>query len=599
MPDTRALAPAHLTRRLSVETPEHVVLEFELAGIGSRAAAAVLDALVVTGLLLLFAAAGELIAGLFHLSVFVGGWAAAVFVAAWFLFLWGYFVLFEFLANGRTPGKRSIGIRVVSDTGHAVTLSAAVVRNLVRMVDVQPAPAYLVGLLFVFFHTQNKRLGDIVAGTIVVRDRAEDLELAMPESAPGTEPMGAGAPELADDEFRLLEQVIQRLESLDGTIRQRLLADLEHRFAPRYPNRHRLREIFLTDLYEAEAARRRGVLGVGRKTASARAGADRFVALKRGAWEAFRVQATAVERTGLRRLSGEELTAFAAAYREVAADLARARTYGVDSRVLDYLARVVSAGHNALYGVRRSARLHVGNLLLKRLPGAVYRGRRYALVAFGTFALPAIAGYSLIRERPSIAYEIIPDGMIARAESGVRQSEAGRGYAEAPSPYLPMVASGIITNNVQVAFGAFAFGITAGLGTMLLLVFNGLFFGAVIGLFVNYGLGAWLLTFVAGHGVLELTAIFIAGGAGLRIARALVAPGDLARRDALVVGGRLAVEMLGAAAGLLVVAGMIEGFISASGLPATLKLTVSLATAVLLVLLTVQGRRVAREQSAV
>src|SRR2546423_15568150 len=99
--------------------------------------------------------------------------------------------------------------------------------------------------------------------------------------------------------------------------------------------------------------------------------------------------------------------------------------------------------------------------------------------------------------------------------------------------YLPFIASRIITNNVQVAFFAFAFGITAGIGTLLLLTLNGLFFGAVLGLFANYGLAGWLLTFVAGHGVLELTAIFIAGGAGLLVARGLIVPGDLTRPDGL------------------------------------------------------------------
>ncbi len=161
----------------------------------------------------------------------------------------------------------------------------------------------------------------------------------------------------------------------------------------------------------------------------------------------------------------------------------------------------------------------------------------------------------------------MPNGMIARAEGGEYQRAAGRGYAEAPSPYLPFMASAIITNNVQVAFGAFALGITAGIGTVLVLVFNGLFFGAVLGLFANYHLAGWILTFVAGHGVLELTAIFIAGGAGLLVGRALVAPGDLARRDALVVHGRLAIRLVGAAACLLILAGLIEGFLSASGAP--------------------------------
>src|SRR5256714_15578970 len=99
--------------------------------------------------------------------------------------------------------------------------------------------------------------------------------------------------------------------------------------------------------------------------------------------------------------------------------------------------------------------------------------------------------------------------------------------------YLPFIASRIITNNVQVAFLGFAFGITAGIGTLLLLVFNGLFFGAVLGLFANYGVAGGLLTFVPGHGVLELSAIFLSWGPGLLVARALVAPGYLTRCDDL------------------------------------------------------------------
>jgi uncharacterized membrane protein SpoIIM required for sporulation len=216
------------------------------------------------------------------------------------------------------------------------------------------------------------------------------------------------------------------------------------------------------------------------------------------------------------------------------------------------------------------------------LPGAVVRRSRYVVAACLLFALPAVTGYALLRERPAVGQEILPDQVLARAAAGSRQQRQGIGYAETPSPFLPIVASSIIANNVQVAFAAFAFGITAGIGTVLVLVFNGLFFGAVLGHFANASLAGWLLTFVAGHGVLELTAIFIAGGAGLLVARALIAPGDLARRDALVVFGGEAIRMVGAATCLLVLAGTIEGLLSASAAPAAVKFGVSAATALLL-----------------
>jgi len=112
----------------------------------------------------------------------------------------------------------------------------------------------------------------------------------------------------------------------------------------------------------------------------------------------------------------------------------------------------------------------------------------------------------------------------------------------------------------------------------------------VLGLFANYGLAGWLLTFVAGHGVLELSAIFIAGGAGLLVARALIAPGDLTRRDALVLAGRQAARLVGAAVLLLALAGTIEGLLSASDAPALFKLATSGATVVLLTLYLASGR---------
>jgi uncharacterized membrane protein SpoIIM required for sporulation/uncharacterized RDD family membrane protein YckC len=596
MADMRPPPTPHLTRRLSVETPEHVILEFELAGIGSRTAAAIYDAVVVFTLMLLFVIASQLVGGMGFWSRGLQGWAAAVFVMLSFLFIWGYFVLFEALAGGRTPGKRRLGIRVVMDTGHPITFAAASSRNLLRLVDVQPLPSYVLGLLFVFFHPQNKRLGDIVAGTIVVRDRPQDLTL-LARTGTAESTSLSGTPELTDDEFRLLQRVLDRLDDLEGPLRQRFLSDLERRFAPRYPNRDPDVEVFLAELCASERRRREGVLGGGRpRDGGRRGGADRFVALNRDSWERFRHRAAEVERTGLKRLTGPELIAFAETYREVAADLARARTYDVDPRVIDYLARIVSTSHNALYGVRGAGRLPLRHLLLKRLPTAAYHGRAYILTAALFFALPAASGYILIRERPAVAYEVLPDVMISRAEAGQAQAQAGRGYAETPSPYLPLVASSIIANNVQVAFGAFAFGVTAGVGTLVVLSFNGLFFGAVLGLFANYGLATWLLTFVAGHGILELTAIFMAGGAGLLIGRAVVAPGDLMRRDALVRNGRLAIELVGAAACLLLLAGTIEGFLSASNAPTLLKLTVSAASAVLVAAYFAAGRRAAADE---
>ena len=588
MPATRAPTVPQFARRLAIETPEHVVLEIELAGPGSRVAAALCDAAILVAILVfLFMGSSVLSTG----PAGQGRWGTlvAVFVGlALFLLIWGYFLLFEAFNDGRTPGKRLMGIRVVMDTGHRLTFTAAAVRNLVRVADAQPLFTYLLGLGFVLFHSQNKRLGDIVAGTIVVRDRPGDLQLAGPSADPahGVETLETGPPELTDEEFRLLDQFLDRVDGLDGALRHRFTADLAARFAPRFPRRDPVPGTFLVRLHSAELDKRRGRLaarpasGIGRTSIAA----ERFVMRKRDAWEAFRARGGTGGTGGLKRLGAAAIPGFAAQYREVAADLARARTYGVDPRVLEYLERIVSAGHNALYGRHTMGRVRIGRTLLREIPAAVVASRGYVLAALLVFALPAVTGYLLIRERPAVAEEVLPDGIVARAREGAAHRAAGLGYAEAPSMYLPIVASRIITNNVQVAFFAFAFGSTAGVGTLALLVMNGLFFGAVLGLFANYSLAGWLLTFVAGHGVLELTAIFIAGGAGFRIAGAIIAPGDRTRRDALVLEGRLAIRMVAAAVTLLAIAGTIEGLLSASDAPAAYKYAASAASAVFLFL---------------
>jgi uncharacterized membrane protein SpoIIM required for sporulation len=135
-----------------------------------------------------------------------------------------------------------------------------------------------------------------------------------------------------------------------------------------------------------------------------------------------------------------------------------------------------------------------------------------------------------------------------------------------------LMASAIILNNVRVAFMCFAGGAFAGVGSLFLLAFNGLQIGTSAGHFANQGLLGYLLEFIAGHGALELFAIWVAGAAGFLLGRSMIAPGDLTRADALALNGRVALRMVGAAVVCLLVAGTIEGFISAGdyGLPVRL-----------------------------
>jgi len=587
-----------LRQHHGVETPEHVDVRFELAGVGSRVAAALLDTVLLwLGLIALTLLYAWVLSG--GVNATFRGWAAAVFVLLLSALAWGYFTLFEALNGGRTPGKQALGIRVVMDTGRPLTPNAAVVRNLVRLLDCYfPLLPFLPALVTMFIERSNKRLGDLAAGTIVVRDRPTLWAIGTgtaSDEAERTEPIvETGPPELTEEEFRLLDRFLTRLPELAADVRTRIAVDLTRRFEARIPRRTIDFEGYLSEVFTAEQEKRRSRFATrarpgvaGRTTVTG----ERFLARKRETWEAFRTLALRMERAGVGALTPGEIPGFAAQYREIAADLARARTYQVDSRVIEYLERVVSAGHNALYRTRGRERPSVLEYLLGDFPAAVVQSTRYVLVAFLLFMLPAAAGYVIIRERPSLADDVLPPVMVSRAEQAAERQAQGRpwDYAHEGADARPRVAAMIITNNVRVSFGAFVGGLTGGLLTALLLISNGLMLGFGFGLFKNYGVLSNLTTFVAGHGILELTAIFISAGAGFRLAKAIIAPGDRTRRDALIVEGRIAARMVGAVVTLLAIAGTIEGLLSTSAASAIWKYGVSAATAVLLMLYLANG----------
>jgi uncharacterized RDD family membrane protein YckC len=179
--------------KLIIDTPEQVPLEFVLAGVGSRFMAAFLDSIILAVLLLLVTIGeGVLMSGpLFGKTGDI--WIQAAATLLFFLIFWGYYIIFEIAWKGQTPGKRWAGIRVIKDTGRPINPFEAIARNLVRLVDYFPG-FYGVGVLTMLLNSRNQRLGDLVAGTLVVHessDRESSLffntaqapALAMPQAA--------------------------------------------------------------------------------------------------------------------------------------------------------------------------------------------------------------------------------------------------------------------------------------------------------------------------------------------------------------------------------------------------------------------------------
>lgn len=159
---------------LDIQTPENVTFGYQVAGIGSRFLATLIDTLIVILLQVVVIVSFILILNALNLPLFgseISAWVYAVLGMIAFIFYWGYYIFFEIFWNGQSPGKRRVGIRVIRTDGTPITLSESLIRNLTRAVDFLPA-AYGIGIITMFIDKQSRRLGDLAAGTIVVHDRA-------------------------------------------------------------------------------------------------------------------------------------------------------------------------------------------------------------------------------------------------------------------------------------------------------------------------------------------------------------------------------------------------------------------------------------------
>jgi uncharacterized RDD family membrane protein YckC len=223
--------------KLIIETPEQTSIEFPLAGIGSRFLAIAIDSLiqgavVVIGLIFLALMFG-IRAARFGPSM-ADVWIVAILILAYFVLMYGYFVVFEAIWNGQTPGKRITRIRVIKDSGQPITAVDAVARNLLRIVDQLPV-AYGIGLLCTWISPQSKRIGDYVAGTVVVHEKAFEAGPANWDTAgsaqPGTHRYGANR--LTPDEFALVETFSSRRGSLDAALRYEMAAGIMRRIEPK------------------------------------------------------------------------------------------------------------------------------------------------------------------------------------------------------------------------------------------------------------------------------------------------------------------------------------------------------------------------------
>jgi len=219
--------------RYTIDTPENIEFAYDIAGIGSRFLAAIIDTLlIIVAQIIVFLVVGLTIAATGIRANAAGSLLLALGTLLSFAILWGYYIAFELLWNGQSPGKRAIGLRVVREGGRPITFVGSAIRNLIRIVDFLPA-FYGIGVVVMFVDRRARRLGDLAGGTLVIKERRgvtlESLTApsiatpapAMP-GAPLPEPTLANVELLNDQDYNLIQEFLRRREELSRDARMRL-----------------------------------------------------------------------------------------------------------------------------------------------------------------------------------------------------------------------------------------------------------------------------------------------------------------------------------------------------------------------------------------
>jgi len=311
---------------------------------------------------------------------------------------------------------------------------------------------------------------------------------------------------------------------------------------------------------------------------------NRWIELRQNNWNRLDALVRRVEATGLRTLSSDDLRDFGLLYRQAAGDLSATRADDSSRTIEAYLNQLVSRAHSYIYAGQTMSPATAWEFLVHGYPRIVRRLLPYTTAALLLFLAGALLGSLATLTRPAFMHAMLGPEMIDEIEHH-------KMWTDSVLTAKPQASSAIMTNNIGVCCYTFAGGIFAGLGTIFLLVTNGINVGVIGVACGQHGMALDLWSFVAAHGALELPAIFISGGAGLRLAAGLLFPGMLPRKAALALAGSESVRLISGTIPMLIVAGCLEGFLSPTHAPIAVKFTLCASLVILLAFWLSEGGR--------
>jgi uncharacterized membrane protein SpoIIM required for sporulation len=305
--------------------------------------------------------------------------------------------------------------------------------------------------------------------------------------------------------------------------------------------------------------------------------ADSFIEKRKGSWR--RLENLLDDTQGLRGISGlsrNQVRELGRSYRRTAADLAIARVESQDQRLCSYLNNLVIRAHGLVYRAETQGVQRIWLFYRDEFPLIFRQTAHYTFAVFLMFVTIALFAFVSTWQNDDFAEFAYLNSQ------AVQDVKDGHKWWETLNEGAPIGTAAIIANNIGVALRTFALSIFPVLGTFQALLPTSLQFGAINALAVKYGMKLKLWSFVAGHGVLEFAAIFIAGGAGLLLGISILIPGERTRREALTLCGSFAIKLLAGCIPILIIAGCIEGFLSPTALHYSYKIGVSAITATFL-----------------
>lgn len=282
---------------------------------------------------------------------------------------------------------------------------------------------------------------------------------------------------------------------------------------------------------------------------------DQFVARRQQQWKQLADILMQTQRQGARKLPLERVQLMGQLYRQTASDLAYARTYFPGTQTTAYLNQLVSQAHNAIYAEEPQRLKALWRFFAADVPRAVREAWKPLALATAMMLLGGLIGFFAILYDPNLAEALVPAQMRFH-EATPREGEIF------PVAFRSLIGTVILLNNVRVGLLAFGLGVTLGIGTAVVLFYNGVVVGALAAHYFRAGLSYPFWALILPHGMLELMAIFLCGAAGFCLGWPLVAPGERTRREAFAAGGRRAIVLVMGSLPFFVIAAAIEGFIT-------------------------------------